>query len=142
MIQETMEAIAVKLNSIFGDEYEIYQDHVKQGLKEPCFFIAVLKPEIIPLVGQRFIEQNPFDIQYFPKKQGDNVELFTVAQKLISAMDFITLLNGDLLHGTNISYEVIDDVLHFFVNYKIPMRKNLEKSCMEALETDVRTEKE
>ncbi len=142
MIQETMEAIAVKLNGIFGDDYEIYQDHVKQGLKEPCFFIAVLKPEIMPLVGQRFIEQNPFDIQYFQKKQGDHVELFTVAQKLISAMEFITLLNGDLLHGTNISYEIIDDVLHFFVNYKIPMRKNLEKTCMETLETDVRTEKE
>lgn len=141
MIQETIEAIAVTLNSVFGDDYEIYQNNVKQGLKEPCFFIAVLKPEISPLVGQRLIECDPFDIQYFPKKQGDNVELFAVAEKLIAALDFITLLNGDRLHGTNISYEVIDEVLHFFVNYNVPMIKQMEKTYMETLETDVKTEK-
>lgn len=141
MIQETIEAIAVTLNSVFGDDYEIYQNNVKQGLKEPCFFIAVLKPDITPLVGQRFIERNPFDIQCFPKNQGDNVELFSVAEKLVSVLDFITLLNGDQLHGSNISYEIVDEVLHFFVSYQIPMIKQMEKTYMETLETDVKTEK-
>ena len=36
----------MKLNATFGAGYKIYQNDVEQGFKEPCFFIAVLKPDI------------------------------------------------------------------------------------------------
>ncbi len=133
MLNEIMEAIAIKINSVFGDDYEIYRDTVQQGLKEPCFFIGILKPEITPIMGNRFIERNPFDIQYFPKKQGDNAELFTVAKKLMLSLDFITLLDGDRLHGIHMSYEIIENVLHFFVQYHVSMKKQTEKTYMETL---------
>lgn len=133
MLNEIMEAIAIKINSVFGDDYEIYRDTVQQGLKEPCFFIGILKPEITPIIGNRFIERNPFDIQYFPKKQGDNAELFTVAKKLMLSLDFITLLDGDRLHGIHMSYEIIENVLHFFVQYHVSMKKQTEKTYMETL---------
>lgn len=133
MLNEIMEAIAIKINSVFGDDYEIYRDTVQQGLKEPCFFIGILKPEITPIMGNRFIERNPFDIQYFPKKQGDSAELFTVAKKLMLSLDFITLLDGDQLHGIHMSYEIIENVLHFFVQYHVSMKKQTEKTYMETL---------
>lgn len=133
MLNEIMEAIAIKINSVFGDDYEIYRDTVQQGLKEPCFFIGILKPEITPIMGNRFIERNPFDIQYFPKKQGDSAELFTVAKKLMLSLDFITLLDGDRLHGIHMSYEIIENVLHFFVQYHVSMKKQTEKTYMETL---------
>ncbi len=133
MLNEIMEAIAIKINSVFGDDYEIYRDTVQQGLKEPCFFIGILKPEITPIMGNRFIERNPFDIQYFPKKQGDSAELFTVAKKLMLSLDFITLLDGDQLHGIYMSYEIIENVLHFFVQYHVSMKKQTEKTYMETL---------
>lgn len=139
MLNEIIAGIAIKLNATFGDSYEIHQNNVKQGLKEPCFFIAVIKPEVTPMIGQRFIKVNPFDIQYFPENQGDNQELFTIADKLIETMDFITLQNGDQLHGTGVSYEVVDGVLHFFINYNLPMVRVPDPTYMETLEANFGT---
>lgn len=139
MVNEIIEGIAVAINSIFGDEIEIYKDNVTQGLKEPCFFIAILKPEVTPLIGTRSIRNNSFDIQYFPKES--NTEMLDVAEKLINSLEFITLLNGDILHGTGVSYEIIDNVLHFFISYNLTMIKVTDKTNMETLETDVSVKK-
>ena len=127
------------LNAAFGDGYEIYQNDVEQGLKEPCFLIAVLQPEITPMLGRRFIKRNPFDIQYFPTNPRNNAEMFTVAETMMEALDFITLPSGDLLHGTSVNYEIVDNVLHFFVNYNLPMIRPAEETYMETLETEVGT---
>lgn len=140
MLNEIIKGISMKLNLVFGDGCEIYQNNVEQGLKEPCFFIAVLKPEVTPLIGQRCIRLHPFDIQYFPAASGKNDEMFSVADRLLSEMDFITLPNGDLLHGTRISYEVVDGVLHFFVQYNMTVMKQTEKTPMDALTTRVKTQ--
>ena len=90
-------------------------------------------------LGRRFIKRNPFDIQYFHSAPGNNAEMFTVAEKMIEVLDFITLPNGDQLHGTNVNYEVVDNVLHFFVNYNLPMIRPTEETYMETLETEVGT---
>ena len=45
----------MKLNATFGAGYKIYQNDVEQGFKEPCFFIAVLKPDISPLQKIRWM---------------------------------------------------------------------------------------
>lgn len=139
MVNKIIDGIAVAINSIFGDEIEIYKDNVTQGLKEPCFFIAILKPEVTPLIGTRSIRNNSFDIQYFPKES--NTEMLDVAEKLINSLEFITLLNGDILHGTGVSYEIIDNVLHFFISYNLTMIKVTDKINMETLETDVSVKK-
>lgn len=52
MLNEIIKGISMALNTAFGDGYEIFQNNVEQGLKEPCFFIAVLKPEITPMLGR------------------------------------------------------------------------------------------
>lgn len=44
MINEIIKGVSMKLNATFGAGYKIYQNDVEQGFKEPCFFIAVLKP--------------------------------------------------------------------------------------------------
>ena len=104
MLNEIIKGISMALNAAFGDEYKIYQNDVEQGLTEPCFFIAVLKPEITPMLGRRFIQRNPFDIQYFPTFPGNNAEMITAAGTMVEALNFITLPGGDLLHGTSVNY--------------------------------------
>ena len=39
MLNEIIKGISMALNAAFGDGYEIYQNDVEQGLKEPCFLI-------------------------------------------------------------------------------------------------------
>lgn len=139
MLNEIIQGISMALNAAFGDGYEIFQNDVEQGLNEPCFFIAVLKPEIIPVLGQRSIWRNPFDIQYFPTSPGNNAEMFTVAETMIEALNFITLPGGDLLHGTGVNYEIVDNVLHFFVNFNLPMIRPADETMMKNLETAIGT---
>lgn len=63
-------------------------------------------------------------------------ELVTMKKE---ALDFISLPNGDQLHGTSVNYEIVDNVLHFFVNYNLPMIRPAEETYMETLETEVGT---
>ena len=76
MLNEIIKGISMALNTAFGDGYEIYQNDVEQDLKEGCFFIQVLKPELSPLLGRRSMKRNPFDVLYFPKAPGNNAEMF------------------------------------------------------------------
>lgn len=140
MVNELLNGISIKLNQVFGDGYEIYGDtDVVQGLKEPCFFIAILNPSQTKLIGQRYFREHPFDVQFFPTKSGDNVELQEVASELFLALEYITLLNGDLVHGTSMNYENVDGVLHFKVNYNMFLRKVEPKDNMEDIFIDENT---
>ena len=140
MVNELLNGISIKLNQVFGDGYEIYGDtDVVQGLKEPCFFIAILNPSQTKLIGQRYFREHPFDVQFFPTKSGDNVELQGVASELFLALEYITLLNGDLVHGTSMNYENVDGVLHFKVNYNMFLRKVEPKDNMEDISIDENT---
>ena len=45
MINEIMDAIAIKLHEVYGDEYEIHQNDIKQSLQAPCFLITLIDSE-------------------------------------------------------------------------------------------------
>ena len=141
MINEIIKGVSMKLNATFGAGYKIYQNDVEQGLEEPGFFIQVLKPDISPLQKNRFMNRNPLDVHYFPTSGRNNAELFTMAEDLMECLEFITLPNGDVLHGTSMSYEVEDGVLHFFVNFNLTLSRPSEETPMETLDVDVEPKK-
>lgn len=140
MLNEIIKGISMKLNATFGDGYKIYQNDVEQGLKEPCFFIQILKPELSPLLGRRSLKRNPFDLLYHPSAPGNNAEILTVAEQLMECLEYITLPSGVILRSTGINYEIVDDVLHFFVNFNHTQIKPYEIPTMETLEMDVGTQ--
>lgn len=123
MVNDLIDGISIKLNQVFGDRKRIYSESVKQGLKEPCFFIAVLNPLQTQVIGNRYFRQHPFDIHYFPELQDNNNELHGMASDLFNALEYIALENGDLVHGKEMHYEIVDGVLHFFVDYNMYVKK-------------------
>ncbi len=137
MLNDIITGIAKALGAIFGDECKVYENDVNQGLTEPCFFIAALKPERQPLLGDRAIWRNPFAIYYFPKDGGANAELYTVAEHLMYGLRSIALPNGDLVRGTKMNYEVVDGVLNFFVNYDLIIYKVEPSDAMDEISQDV-----
>lgn len=66
MINSIVEAISCSLNKEFGDDYEIHNEEIKQGLKEPCFFIACLNPNNNLFLGKRYERTNQFLHPVFP----------------------------------------------------------------------------
>lgn len=130
----------MKLNATFGAGYKIYQNDVNRASRNPVFHCCP-KPDISPLQKNRFMNRNPLDVHYFPTSRRNNAELFAMAGDLMECLEFITLPNGDVLHGTSMSYEVQDGVLHFFVNYNLTLRRETEETAMETLETTVEPKK-
>lgn len=141
MLNDIITGIAKALGAIFGPGYRVYKNDVKQGLTEPCFFIATLKPDQKPLLGERSICHYPFDIHFFPKEPGTNEELYDTAERLAFGLRYITLPNGDMLRGLSVSYEAVDGVLHFFVTYNMIAVIPKELPSMETLEIDQHTKK-
>lgn len=122
MLNSIIDGIAIKLNAEFGDGFTIYTESIPQGFQEPCFFISVLKPSKDQVIGSRYLMKHPFDIHFFPSDDEKNSKIYETLGRLNDALELITV-DGDLIRGTKISGEIVDDVLHFFVNYDFHVLK-------------------
>lgn len=135
MINSIIEAISISLNEEFGDGYETYMEEIKQGLKEPCFFITCLNPTTELFLGKRYFRTNQFCIQYFPETNEKQRECNGVAERMLQCLEYITIYGEDKpIMGTKMKYEVVDGVLNFFVNYDCFIRKTEQQTPMESLQ--------
>ena len=129
MINDLINGISKKLHNAFG--YKIYKENIKQGLVEPCFSIVVLEVEETAQLPNRYFRQYPFDIHYFSKN--GKAECYAVAEKLLIELEQINVLDN-VVQGSKIKYEIVDDVLHFFVNYNLFIKKETVKvNAMDAI---------
>lgn len=138
MINSIIDSIGISLNAEFGDKYTIYSESIEQGLKEPCFFISCLNPTNQLFFDKRYFRQNQFCIQYLPENAGNiaRTGCNDVAERLFNCLEYITVEN-DLVRGTQMKCEIIDDVLHFFVNYDMFIYKKNVVNPMEELSSNL-----
>lgn len=133
MINSIIAGISTTLDSAFG--YEVYDEEIKQGLEEPCFFIKCLNPTNSLFLGRRYYRVNNFVIQYFPKSEHKpKAECYTVAEQLMQCLESIPVLD-EVLRGTEMKFEVIDGILNFFVNYNCFVYKVEHKTAMKTLQS-------
>ncbi len=140
MYNDILDAITRRLNELFGDGYEIYTDPVRQGIKEPCFFVQLLEPTEKPMVGQRYFRETGIAIQYLPGETTEILrEMNRATELLMDGMEYITLADGSLLRGTARSArpDLEDGVLTFFVSYNLYIIKDKKKEdTMETIEIE------
>lgn len=145
MVNNIINGLAVKLNEVFGAGYKIYKESIEQGLKEPCFSIVLLESLNTARLPSRYLRETAFDIHYFPKSTtGAKNEMYEIAEQLILALEYISVKdngNDSLCRGSKMRYEIVDNVLHFFVNYDLFIKKEQEKGDgMEAVTINSKTE--
>ena len=121
MTNDLMSCIGNALDKEFG--YEIYMEEIKQGLKEPCFFLTLLDSSTKIVVGKRYEKRNQICIQYFPETGKIQQECNEVAERLTLRLEYIKDEEGGFLHGTDMHYQVTDGILNFFVNYNFQVFK-------------------
>lgn len=130
MVNKIITGISQVLDAEFNsgsEAYTIYTEKVEQDLEEPCFFILSLKPSKNQLVGNRYKRDYSFDIHYFPKDiSNSNNECNEVAEILYDILEYITV-DGNLVRGTKMDYEIVDEVLHFFVNFNMVVKNDIPK---------------
>ena len=133
MINAIIASISNALYSEFG--YENHMEEIKQGFKEPCFFIKCLNPTNNLFLGKRYFRRNNFVVQYFPKSEhSPNAECYAVGEELMQHLELIPVLDA-VLRGTEMNYEMVDGVLNFFVNYNCFVYKVDEKVLMETMQS-------
>ena len=130
MIQKIIDGICLAISSNFGDDYEIYTESVEQGLNDGSFIVVCINPTNSRFMGDRYMRTNQFCIHYFPKTNKPKAECLEVIEELYDTLELIEV-DGDLLRGTNMSSEIDDDVLHFFVNYNFFTLKESDEEYME-----------
>lgn len=137
MINSILESISISLNSEFGDDYAVYMESIEQDLKKSCFFVLCMNSAGKAFSGQRYFRENQFCLQFFPAdRDRAREESNAIAERLFSCLEYITV-TGNLLRGTKMKCEVIDEVLNFFVNYDLFVYKETASNVMEEISQDV-----
>lgn len=111
-VNSLIDAVCTSIYNEFGDDYTIYTHEVKQGLKEPCFFVFCENPMINIDFGLRYIRNNTFAIQYLSKDE----EKHSVFERLFNALELIDV-DGKLYRGSGFSAQTVDDVLTMTCSY-------------------------
>lgn len=139
MFNDIVDGISIKLNSLFGGSHEINTEKVEQGLQPCSFFIKPLPVARKPLLGKRAQMTYSFVISYFPDTASmeKNKDMMNVADRLLEGLEYITLLNGDVVRGQDMEPEIVDDVLHFSVKYVVFVNKIERAELMGTLDTNV-----
>ena len=135
MENKIITGISQKLFVTFGLDYKIYTENVEQFLNPPCFYVELLQSSMQQIVSRRYRLENLFDIHFFTNENEPKNDFRRVADILYDALEYISVDN-DLVRGLNMHYEIVDDVLHFFVSYNLILIKTLEpEDKMETLKT-------
>lgn len=92
-------------------------EEIKQNLDPPRFFVRLLEPAHKQELGRRYRRGHPFVIRYFaPTRSND--EMYAMAEQLTTVLMWINV-GGRRCPGQKIYFQIIDEVLHFFVTYNL-----------------------
>ncbi|MEG6521135.1 phage tail terminator family protein [Desulfotomaculum sp. 1211_IL3151] len=112
IVNDVREAVIAALNQHFPD-IEIYGEEIKQGFEEPCFFVKLFPVAQDREFGRRYKRYHSFDIHYFA---ATNEDMHVMAERLYEHMEYIKV-SGGTARGKKLRHEIVDGVLHFFVDY-------------------------
>lgn len=115
MLSAISDGISIKLNSVFGNGYEVSSEDITQGFVAPCFFIKPLPTTNTRLLGKRKRRDYQFVITYFPKE--GNEEMMKVSEQMLDALEYITLVSEKTVRALTLESEIVDGVLHVTVKY-------------------------
>lgn len=103
---------------------KVYGEEIKQGLTAPCFFVKLFPVAQDREVGRRYKRMHAFDIHYFGNSNDD---MHDTAESLYDCMEYIEI-NRSTFRGVKMRHEIVDDVLHFFVDYDFHVMRQKPKA--------------
>lgn len=126
-INSVRDGIILVLDSHFPT-VPVMDEEIKQGLNEagdlnpPCFFVKLIDGMQNQQLGNRYRRVHSFDIHYFAVGR-KNRDMHDMAEQLYDNMDLI-VIDGVSFRGTGMNHEIVDEVLHFFVDYTFRVKRD------------------
>lgn len=143
-IKSITEGLAAALSQQTG--YAVYTDYHKQHARFPCFYVELIDASQEQELGNRYWREYAFDVLLFLDKNGeikDRRALTAMADTLFMALEYITVGDNQKLRGTEMSYRITDNVLHFLVSYNMHVMKAIDPApAMQTLHTEGRVKNE
>lgn len=138
--QEIIDGLSLWLSNLFGDDYEIYDTNVEQGLKEPCFLITAHNVTSEKFLNRRERRVIPITVQFFAVK-GNNEKLIlrNTADKVMDNIHVIKLDNECSVLVNSKEYNITDDILNINLTFGVMMNAEYQRDCFENL--NVNTER-
>lgn len=136
MVNDFITGITKKIKSQYSDK--VYDSNVEQGLDTPCFFVKLVTSTSTPFIEKRKKTDYMFDVHFFPEDETDNASMMEVGDMLTYLLEYISLPTGQTNRGHDISYQIIDGVIHFNVTYSVITNDLRREASMETCETEVR----
>lgn len=131
MINVTQEIVDALRTQYAATQYDVYTESIEQGFAEPCFAIHQLTADITPYPNHLTEIVQHFDVRFFPEGERPREQCRAVAETLTFLLRRLASLRG-----SGLSWEITDDVLHFFVSYRQFVREIPEEYLMEVLQLD------
>ena len=132
----TVQEIVDRLRTAFPTEqYDIYTECIEQGFSAPCFSIRQLRADVTPYPSGLYEIVQHMDVRFFPTESRPREQCRETALMLM-----LLLRQTKHLRGENLEWQITDDVLHFFVDFRQFIRETPEDIPMENLQTTVGTE--
>jgi hypothetical protein len=144
MIINNIKNSIVKMLKTLYPSYEIYDETVKQGLVEPCFFVKLIDQSSVKELKNRFNFRTMFSIQYFLDENTENMfeQYNNIAEVLYEKLYLFSDLSGGYIRGTNMRHEIQDSILTFFVDINlktiISQPNDIDMNILEGLNSKVK----
>ena len=124
IISETIKSSIAKVLVMNYSDVKIYKNKVEQGISLPCFFISQIDTEFEKKARNRFEINYLMNIRYH-SNNATRTNLEEIALNLFDILETLNIEGSRPIYGRKLRYEVVDDILQFFVSYKLTVRRDL-----------------
>ncbi|WP_248930132.1 phage tail terminator family protein [Paenibacillus hamazuiensis] len=102
----------------------IYTDEL-QEFQKPCFFLFTLNGVQSRETGGRYKRTYAFEIQFIPDGNSSQkrTDCEIMGERLFDQLEFVPY-SGSSIRSSDIKFEIMDQVLHFFVNFDVYLIKD------------------
>jgi hypothetical protein len=121
LVTEFFDAITVALHDTFGDNYKYYLEIVEQNAKKPCFVVDAISPLIRSAGLRKYDFIIPIVVHYFtdaPDTQSAKRDSYDVGEKIMDALEYLKV-KDITVRGEDISMELVEGVLQFYITYRL-----------------------
>jgi len=108
----------------------VFNEPVEQGIIEDSFSVRCVKPQRDLFRGNRYYQENLFEVVYFPPQENRYQKSNETVERLFNCLEILTLPDGkirgyDMKSNTNEDFTVV-----FTVKYSDFLYKTEEKDLM------------
>lgn len=104
-----------------------YDEKIRQGFKEPCFFIKILTSGQDKELNNRYKKHVVYDIHYFSDKEEINTDCNNMADRIYEVLENVNV-KGKLYRANKMTHEITDDVLHFNLQFDYHVVKSSQET--------------